>query len=245
MSVPFTTTAWPIQRRASQKGSEKRSQKGLQEGAFEKALRSRNTPFRRAQPFRMRPIPSRPKWLQKKLYRIQGKKQKHVNVNKFAGLSRDWVGSKKVVYVFLGHSICGRKTHKQIPQNPGTIPCNILCTFFFIICLSLPTNKSQWCCIVRFGCDSDTDLNRAMPMARETSKTQTLRNTGPFFFPHLVGSKESVLKVPKRGQFHAATRVTTKHCDLCAQGALGRRTVSRRNFCDAESLAKRCSETCH
>ena len=33
---------------------------------------------------------------------------------------------------------------------------------------------------LRFG----TGSNRAMPTARETSKTQTLRNTGPFFFPH-------------------------------------------------------------
>ena len=61
----------------------------------------------------------------------------------------------------------------------------------------------------------------------------------------LVGNKELVLKVPKRGQFHAAIRVTIWRCDLCAQGALGRGTVSRRNFCDAESLAKRCGETCH
>ena len=37
--------------------------------------------------------------------------------------------------------------------------------------------------------------------------------------------------------------MTTKHCDSCAQGALGRRTVSRRNFCDAESLAKRYGKT--
>ena len=46
--------------------------------------------------------------------------------------------------------------------------------------------------------------------ARETSKTHTLRNTGPFFFTPLllVGSKELLLKVPKRGQFHVAIRVT-------------------------------------
>ena len=36
---------------------------------------------------------------------------------------------------------------------------------------------------MRCGCDSDTDSNRAMPMACETSKTQTLWNAGPFFFP--------------------------------------------------------------
>ena len=34
----------------------------------------------------------------------------------------------------------------------------------------------------------------------------------------LVGSQESVLKVPKRGQFHAAIRVKPKCCDSCAQG---------------------------
>ena len=39
-------------------------------------------------------------------------------------------------------------------------------------------------CIVRCGCGSDADSNRAMPTARETSKTQRLRNAGPFFFPH-------------------------------------------------------------
>ena len=41
-----------------------------------------------------------------------------------------------------------------------------------------------------------------------------------FFFSLLpVGSQESVLKVPKRGQFHAAIRVTISRCDSCAQGA--------------------------
>ena len=36
-------------------------------------------------------------------------------------------------------------------------------------------SKTWWHCIVRCGRDSDTDSNRAMPMARETSKTQTSR----------------------------------------------------------------------
>ena len=69
----------------------------------------------------------------------------------------------------------------------------------------------------------------------------------PVFLPPLllVGRKDVVLKVPKRGQFHAAIRMAIWGCDSCAQGALGRRTVSRRNFCDAESLSKRCGETCH
>ena len=59
-------------------------------------------------------------------------------------------------------------------------------------------------------------------------KTQTLRKKGPSLFP--VGSQESVLKVPKRGQLHAAVRVTTKCSNSCAKGALARLTVSRRNF---------------
>ena len=39
--------------------------------------------------------------------------------------------------------------------------------------------------------------------------------------------------------------MTTKWRDSSAQGALGRPAVSRRNFCGAESLAKRYGETCH
>ena len=92
-----------------------------------------------------------------------------------------------------------------------------------------------------FGCNADTDANRAMRTARETSKRQTLRNKGPFFFSPLlpVGSQELVLKVRKGGQFHAVIRVTTKCCDSGGQGPLGRRAVSWRNFCDTESLMKR------
>ena len=91
------------------------------------------------------------------------------------------------------------------------------------------------------SCDSDVDSNRAMPTAKSCE-------TKACVFPHLllVGSQESVLKVPKPGQLHAVIRVTPKRYDSCAQGALGDgRTVSRRNFCDAELLAKRYSETCH
>ena len=46
-----------------------------------------------------RPCPSFP----------QGKK-KHININKFAGLSRDWVGAKIYFMCFIsGHSLWGRK----------------------------------------------------------------------------------------------------------------------------------------
>ena len=56
-------------------------------------------------------------------------------------------------------------------------------------------------------------------------KDTNLAKQKPGFFSHFY------LLVVKRGQFHAAIRVTTKRCDSCAQGAaLGRRTVSRRNF---------------
>ena len=97
----------------------------------------------------------------------------------------------------------------------------------------------QWHCIVRFGyvrCQRPAKRQKHKPCETEAC-----------FFPPLlpVGSQESVLKVPKRRQFHAAIRVTSERCDSCAHGALGRQTVSRRNFCDAESLAKRYGETCH
>ena len=63
-------------------------------------------------------------------------------------------------------------------------------------------------------------------------KNTNIAKHRPIFLPPLllVGSKELVLKVPKRGPFHAAIRVTRKRCDSCAQVALGTRTVSRRNF---------------
>ena len=63
-------------------------------------------------------------------------------------------------------------------------------------------------------------------------KNTNIAKHRPIFLPPLllVGSKELVLKVPKRGQFHAAIRMTRKRCDSCAQVALGTRTVSRRNF---------------
>ena len=51
-------------------------------------------------------------------------KKKHININKFAGFSRDWVGAKHLFMCFLGSFLMvEKKTHKQnYPQNPGTIP---------------------------------------------------------------------------------------------------------------------------
>ena len=63
-------------------------------------------------------------------------------------------------------------------------------------------------------------------------KNTNITKCRPIFLPPvlLVGSKELVLKVPKRGHFHVAIRVTRKRCDSCAQVAQGTQTVSRRNF---------------
>ena len=37
-------------------------------------------------------------------------KEKHININKFAGLSRDWVGAENLFMCFFsGHSLWGRK----------------------------------------------------------------------------------------------------------------------------------------
>ena len=83
--------------------------------------------------------------------------------------------------------------------------------------------NTYWLCIARFGCDSDRDSNRALRTVRDNFKTHTSpAKQRPVCFPHF---SLLVLKVPKRGQFHAVIRVTTKRCDLCAQRALGRRTV--------------------
>ena len=54
--------------------------------------------------------------------------KKHINIHKFPGSSRDWVGGKiMVMCFFLCRSLWRRKAHKQnAPENPGTC----LCVFF-------------------------------------------------------------------------------------------------------------------
>ena len=55
---------------------------------------------------------------------------------------------------------------------------------------------------------------------RNVKNTNLAKHRPVFLAPlFLVGSKESVLKVSKRGQFHAAIRVTLWRCDSCAQEA--------------------------
>ena len=72
----------------------------------------------------------------------QGKK-KHININKFSGLSRDWVGAKNLFMCFFRViPYGGEKTHKQNPpQIPGqsrenfvyviSSLCVCVCFFFF------------------------------------------------------------------------------------------------------------------
>ena len=44
-------------------------------------------------------------------------KQKHININKFAGLSRDWVGAENLFMCSFRVIPCGgEKTHKQTAQ---------------------------------------------------------------------------------------------------------------------------------
>ena len=70
----------------------------------------------------------------------QGKK-KHININKFAGLSRDWVGAKNLFMCFFGSFLMGEKKH--INKIPPKIPGQSRETFVYVFCslcvFSLPT----------------------------------------------------------------------------------------------------------
>ena len=67
-------------------------------------------------------------------------KAKHININKFAGLSRDWVGADKLfMFFFPGHSLWGRETHKQnSPKILGQSRDNYVYLFFSLCVFSLP-----------------------------------------------------------------------------------------------------------
>ena len=59
-------------------------------------------------------------------------KNKHININKSAGLSRDWVGGKKYDFVFRGViPYGGEKTHKQNPPKSRDNPVKSLYVFLF------------------------------------------------------------------------------------------------------------------
>ena len=75
---------------------------------------------------------------------VQGKK-KHININKFPGLSRDWVGAKILfVCFFSGHSLWGRKKHinKIPPKIPGQSRENFVYVFSSLCVFSLPSGRN-------------------------------------------------------------------------------------------------------
>ena len=68
------------------------------------------------------------------------RKEKHININKFAGLSGDWVGVKNLFMCFCGFIPYGEKTkHKT---NPGTIRRRLCLRVFFLCCFLLPSALS-------------------------------------------------------------------------------------------------------
>ena len=73
-----------------------------------------------------------------RIFIYQGKK-KHININKFAGLSRDWVGAKKLFMCFfrvIPYGGGGKRINKIPPKIPGQSRENFvyvfcsLCVFF-------------------------------------------------------------------------------------------------------------------
>ena len=74
-------------------------------------------------------------------------KEKHININKFAGLSRDWVGCQNFVYVFLsGHSLWDRNnTHKQTPpfKIPGQSREFFVYVFFSLCVFSVKVRRGR------------------------------------------------------------------------------------------------------
>ena len=81
----------------------------------------------------------------------QGKTQhtnKQPHYNKFAGLSRDWVGGKKYAYVSFGvNFLCGEaKEHKNKinPKIPGQSPQHFVYVFFSSVLFSLPRWEDAW-----------------------------------------------------------------------------------------------------
>ena len=68
-------------------------------------------------------------------------KEKHMNFKKFAGLSRDWVGAKKLFMCFSScHSLWGRNKHinKIPPKMPGQSRENYVSVFFSLCVFLVP-----------------------------------------------------------------------------------------------------------
>ena len=69
--------------------------------------------------------------------------EKHINIKKFAGLSRDWAGGKILLMCFFRViPYGGEKTHiNKIPPKSRDNPMKMLFTFFFFLCVFFITNK--------------------------------------------------------------------------------------------------------
>ena len=84
-----------------------------------------------------------------------GERKKHININIFAGLSRDWMGAKKLLMCFLGHSLCGeKKAHKQNPppKIPGQSREKFVVVFFSLcVFFSLPRIGLLFFLRLKFG----------------------------------------------------------------------------------------------
>ena len=70
-------------------------------------------------------------------------KEKYININKFAGLSRDWADGKILFMCFFsGPSLWGRKTHKQNPPKiQGQSREKFVYVFFSLCVFSLPIKQ--------------------------------------------------------------------------------------------------------
>ena len=108
------------------------------------------------------PIPFQGAWSLHICLHLLRERKKHININKFAGLSRDWVGAKKLFMCFFRViPYGGEKTHKQnSPKIPGQSRENFvyvfcsLCVFFsfpiyarlfaFVNTKTVPGQASAW-----------------------------------------------------------------------------------------------------
>ena len=67
------------------------------------------------------------------------RERKNISINKFLGLSWEWVGGKRLFMCFFsGHSLWGRKSTKtKSPPNCGIIPWNFCSCVFSFTCFFL------------------------------------------------------------------------------------------------------------
>ena len=67
-------------------------------------------------------------------------KEKHININKFAGLSRDWVGAKNLFMCFFGSFLMGEKKHinKIQKKKAGQSREHFVYVFFSLCVCAFP-----------------------------------------------------------------------------------------------------------